>query len=213
MRFVPRVAGSAAILFCTVILGASSAPGQVVQFAQPREIVQPINTQTSTPVPAEQAALQPNAAPDSTETTLANADADEFDSLREAVAAQQPYADLDDEAKCLAIGVYYESKGEPLSGQLAVANVILNRTESGRFPKSVCGVLKQRGQFSFVRGGKLPTPRDCAQWREAVQVALVAQKDLWDNPVPDALFFHANYVKPSWHMSRVASLGNHIFYR
>src|SRR5690606_16465883 len=136
-----------------------------------------------------------------------------YSTLSAAVAAQDMPADADSELHCLAIGVYYESKGEPLAGQLAVAEVILNRAESGRFAKSVCGVLKQPGQFSFVRRGVLPTPPNNAQWRKAMAVAQVAEKDLWDSPVENALFFHARYVSPGWKRARVGTVGNHIFYR
>lgn len=138
---------------------------------------------------------------------------DSYASLSDAVAAQDHPADADSELRCLAVGVYYESKGEPLAGQLAVAEVILNRASSGRFARSVCGVLKQRGQFSFVRGGVLPTPPNNAQWRRAMAVAQVARKDLWDSPVDNALYFHARYVSPGWKRPRVGTVGNHIFYR
>ena len=77
-------------------------------------------------------------------------------SLAEAVEAYAAGDAGDAEQECLARAVYFEAKGEPLRGQLAVAQVILNRTQSGRFPSSVCGVVKQRGQFSFVRGGHFP---------------------------------------------------------
>ena len=59
----------------------------------------------------------------------------------------------------MAGAIYFEAKGEPLSGQLAVAEVILNRAKSGRFPKAICSVVTQRGQFSFVRGGRIPDDR------------------------------------------------------
>ena len=66
------------------------------------------------------------------------------------------------ELECLAVGIYFESKSEPLSGQLAVGEVIANRAESGRFPSTYCGVLFQRSQFSFIRGKSLPSvPRAC----------------------------------------------------
>ena len=136
-----------------------------------------------------------------------------YSTLSDAVAAQDVPEEADSELHCLAVGVYYESKGEPLAGQLAVAEVILNRAASGRFARSVCGVLKQRGQFSFVRGGVLPTPPNNAQWRKAMAVAQVAQKDLWDSPVDNALYFHARYVSPRWKRARVGTVGNHIFYR
>jgi spore germination cell wall hydrolase CwlJ-like protein len=119
------------------------------------------------------------------------------------------------EHECLANAVYFESKGEPLRGQLGVAEVVVNRTRSGRFPRSVCGVVKQRGQFSFVRGGRLPrVPRASAAWRKAVAIAHIALEDLADSPARRALFFHAKRVNPSWLGTRkVAAVGNHIFYR
>jgi N-acetylmuramoyl-L-alanine amidase len=116
---------------------------------------------------------------------------------------------------CLAGAVYFEAKGEPLRGQLSVAEVILNRARSGRFPTTACGVVKQRGQFSFVRGGRLPAiPRASAAWRKAVAVARVALEDRADGAAPKALFFHARSVSPGWRgLTRVAAVGNHVFYR
>jgi spore germination cell wall hydrolase CwlJ-like protein len=121
----------------------------------------------------------------------------------------------DSEHECLANAVYFESKGEPLQGQLGVAEVVLNRARSGRFPSSLCGVVKQRGQFSFVRGGRLPAvARSSPAWKKAVAVARVAMQDLADSPADRALFFHATRVKPGWKgLKRVATVGNHIFYR
>jgi hypothetical protein len=118
------------------------------------------------------------------------------------------------ELECLAGAIYFESKGEPLAGQLAVAEVIINRTKSGRYPTTMCGVVKQRGQFSFVRAGRIPPiPKQSAPWRKAVAIAHIAVKDLADSPAEDALSFHATYVSPRWRMKRVATVGNHIFYR
>ncbi|HEX8213984.1 MAG TPA: cell wall hydrolase [Allosphingosinicella sp.] len=120
----------------------------------------------------------------------------------------------DEELVCLARAVYFESKGEPLEGQLAVAEVIINRSKSGRFPTSLCGVVKQKSQFSFVRGGRIPAAPDNAAWRKAVAIARIAQQDLADSAGSKALFFHARYVRPGWRgLTRVASVGNHIFYR
>ncbi|WP_447727734.1 cell wall hydrolase [Sphingomonas koreensis] len=147
------------------------------------------------------------------QTPVNDGDDADYATLAAAVAAQ-PLAVDDEELNCLAIGVYYESKGEPLEGQLAVAEVILNRAESGRFPRSVCGVLKQRGQFSFVRGGQLPQPPEGVRaWKTALAVAKVARGDMWDSRVSNALYFHARYVSPGWRRARVGSVGNHIFYR
>jgi spore germination cell wall hydrolase CwlJ-like protein len=119
------------------------------------------------------------------------------------------------ELECLAVGVYFESKSEPLVGQLAVGEVIANRANSkGRFPSSYCGVLFQRGQFSFIRGRSLPAvPRASRQWHTAVAIAKIVDQDLKDSAADDALFFHAKRVSPGWRLKRVASIGNHIFYR
>lgn len=120
----------------------------------------------------------------------------------------------DAELECLATAVYFESKSEPLAGQLSVAEVIINRSKSGRFPSTLCGVVKQRSQFSFVRGGRLPAvPRGSAAWRTAVAIALIAQNGLAEGKAPKALFFHARRVSPGWRLTRVAVVGNHIFYR
>ena len=93
-------------------------------------------------------------------------------------------------------------KGEPLAGQLAVAEVIINRVALGRFPSSICGVVRQRGQFSFVRGGRIPQPPQAARnWRTAVAIAQIAMADLADSPAPSALFFHARRVNPGWRLT------------
>jgi N-acetylmuramoyl-L-alanine amidase len=119
------------------------------------------------------------------------------------------------ELDCLATGVYFEAKSEPLAGQLAVGKVIANRTKSGgRFPSSYCGVLFQRGQFSFVHGHSLPSvSHSTKQWQTAVAIAKIVDQNLKESPAGDALFFHAKYVNAAWHAKRVASIGNHIFYR
>jgi N-acetylmuramoyl-L-alanine amidase len=135
------------------------------------------------------------------------------ESLASLVSANALTAVDDSELRCLATAVYFESKGEPLNGQLAVAQVILNRAQSGRFASTLCGVVKQPSQFSFVRRGALPAVRENAQWRDAVGVAQVAMKRLHKGPAADALFFHAKRVSPGWGKRPLASVGNHIFYR
>jgi len=119
------------------------------------------------------------------------------------------------ELECLAVGIYFESKSEPLAGQLAVGHVIANRANSrGRFPSTYCGVLTQRGQFSFVRGGRWPgVSKSSLQWKNAVAVARIVDADLHDSSVGKALFFHARRVSPGWRLTRVGSVGNHVFYR
>jgi N-acetylmuramoyl-L-alanine amidase len=119
------------------------------------------------------------------------------------------------ELDCLATGIYFEAKSEPLAGQLAVGQVIANRADSGgRFPSTYCGVLFQRGQFSFVHGSSLPhVAHSNRQWQTAVAVAKIVDQHLKDSPVGNALFFHARYVSPGWHLKKVASIGNHVFFR
>ena len=75
-------------------------------------------------------------------------------------------------------------------------------------------MLFQRGQFSFVRGHSLPPVSHVnRQWQTAVAIAKITDQGLKESSVGDALFFHARYVAPGWHMKRVASIGNHVFYR
>ena len=132
------------------------------------------------------------------------------------LVAQHASADTSDEQfDCLARAVYFESRGEPLEGQLAVAEVILNRVRSGRFRSTICQVVTQPSQFSFVRGGRIPeVNRDSAAWARSVAIARIAMDDLHDVTGNDSLFFHAAYVHPSWaRRPRIARIGNHIFYR
>jgi spore germination cell wall hydrolase CwlJ-like protein len=120
----------------------------------------------------------------------------------------------DREQLCLATAIYFESKGEPLSGQLAVARVVMNRANSGRFASTLCGVVTQAGQFSFVRGGALPAINpNSGSWRTAVAIAKIAQGDLWESKAEKALYFHARQASPGWRMARVGTIGNHVFYR
>jgi spore germination cell wall hydrolase CwlJ-like protein len=134
--------------------------------------------------------------------------------LDQLVSWQEMPETLDRETECLAASVYFESKGEPLEGQLAVAEVVINRAESGRFPPSICKVVFQKGQFSFVRGNAFPPIQRSSQfWREAVAIAQIALNDEWDSRASKALFFHARRVSPGWNKVRVAQLGNHVFYR
>ena len=135
------------------------------------------------------------------------------ESLAELVAETPRPAALDPELRCLAGAVYFESRGESLVGQLAVAHVVLNRAQSGRFPTSLCGVVHQKSQFSFVRGGQMPAVREGSQWNNAVAIAQIARDGSWKNHAPGALFFHARHVSPGWRKTRIAQIDNHIFYR
>jgi N-acetylmuramoyl-L-alanine amidase len=135
-------------------------------------------------------------------------------SLSELVSFHATTQTPDREAECLAVAVYFESKGEPLLGQLGVAETVINRTRSGRFPSSICGVVLQKSQFSFVRGGGFPAiARSSQNWRTAVAIGHIARNNLWNSQVSNALFFHARRVAPGWNLRQVGTVGNHVFYR
>jgi hypothetical protein len=125
-------------------------------------------------------------------------------------------AALDEQATCLATAVYFESRGESLEGQLAVARVVMNRAVSGRYPPDYCSVVKQPAQFSFVRHGQFPwIDTSSAAWARAQGIARLAVANVVPSVSQDVLWYHANYVAPSWghRLSIVEKIGAHIFYR
>jgi len=136
-------------------------------------------------------------------------------SLSELVNVVAP-GELTEQMRCLASAVYFESRGEPLSGQLAVAQVIINRAEDRRFPASYCGVVFQRAQFSFIKNGRMPRVRTSSPaWNRAKAIARIAHDGMWQSEAADAVYFHANYVRPRWsyRKTRTAQIETHIFYR
>ncbi len=136
------------------------------------------------------------------------------ESLAQLVSEQDMPEALSAEMHCLAGAIYFEARGESLEGQLAVGRVIVNRTKSGRFPGSYCGVVFQPSQFSFVRGRSMPKVRTSSPaWREAIAIAQIADDGSWKSPAKGALFFHATRVSPKWRLTRLAQVDNHIFYR
>lgn len=162
-------------------------------------------------IPDSDIANAPEAAADDATPDAAE---DPAASLQQLVARQASNAPLSREMNCLAGAIYFESKSEPLLGQLAVGRVIVARSRSGRFPNSYCGVVYQPSQFSFVRGGTMPAiPKASQDWKEAVALAQIAHEGSWKSPVEGAMFFHAARVSPGWRLARVGKLGNHVFYR
>lgn len=126
------------------------------------------------------------------------------------------------ELKCLAEAVYFEARGEPETGQRAVAQVVLNRAASGIYPSSICGVVYQNQnrrnacQFSFACDGKPEAKNETAAWRKAQAVAREVAAGEVDTPVlRTATHYHASYVKPAWaaKMTRLSKIGLHVFYR
>lgn len=137
-------------------------------------------------------------------------------SLHALVSATPTEGALSEELHCLAGAVYFEARGEPLAGQLAVAQVVINRSESRQFPASYCGVVHQRSQFSFVKNGRMPNIRQgSSAWQRAKAIARIAHQGMWESEADDSLYFHANYVRPGWSRSKQAraTISTHIFYR
>ena len=136
-------------------------------------------------------------------------------SLAELVATYVAPPALDAEQDCLASAVYFEARGETLEGQLAVAQVVLNRAASGRYPPDVCGVVTQKAQFSFVRRGRIPVAnRKVEAWHRAVAIAQIARERRASTVPSNTLWYHASYVAPGWgqRLTKAAQIGLHIFY-
>ncbi len=134
------------------------------------------------------------------------------------VSASEKIKQLD----CLTRNIYWEAASEPFEGKVAVAQVTMNRLESGRFGDSVCGVIYQKNviyekvicQFSWVCETTHKTrPIHQPLWKES---ELVAKKVLLENfrlpGLKDALFYHADYVSPGWKKPKIDQIGRHIFY-
>ena len=205
-----------ALLICAAMSAGSVAPAQVGPTTEP---LLPAVTSVSPSVIAEellresdQLSAPPLVEPEAEEIAAPEIDTDaDLPTLVAQLRSTEPGSR---ELECLAAGIYFESKGEPLIGQLAVGDVIANRAQSGRFPSTYCGVLFQRGQFSFVRGKSWPKiAKGSRSWKTAVAIARIVDQDLKDSSASNALFFHAKRVRPGWKLKRVASIGNHIFYR
>lgn len=151
-------------------------------------------------------------------TVMLNAAA-QADGLTEVWLLAQPVPQGDGEWQCLTEALYFESRGESLDGQSAVAEVILNRVDSPLYPRTVCGVVKQRGgggcQFSYVCDGRTDRMRET----EAADLAGRIARAMLDNAprvlTEGATHFHTKSVRPSWskRFSRTASIGAHFFYR
>lgn len=108
--------------------------------------------------------------------------------------------------KCLAANIHYEARGESKKGQIAVAHVTLNRTKDKRFPKTVCGVVKQPGQFSWVKDN--PVMKAPKKFQE---LALEVLSGKYKDPTRGALFFHNGSVE-SFKRRELIRIGEHIFY-
>jgi spore germination cell wall hydrolase CwlJ-like protein len=125
------------------------------------------------------------------------------------------------ERRCLSTAIYFEARGEPVRGQVAVAQVILNRVRSPLFPQTICGVVYQGQmhpgcQFSFACDGHTDNPRNDGQWALAQSIAKkIMAGELWLPEIGYSTYYHANYVSPDWagSMNKIDKIGRHIFYK
>jgi hypothetical protein len=126
------------------------------------------------------------------------------------------------EQRCLAEAIYFEARSEPPTGQAAVAQVVLNRVNSGLYPNSVCGVVYQNRnrhlacQFSFACEGRSLRVNEPDAWRQAVRIARdVTQGQTYLADIGGSTHYHANYVRPYWakRLKRMERIGHHIFYK
>lgn len=126
--------------------------------------------------------------------------------------------------RCLALNVYYEARGESRSGQLAVAEVTMNRVTSGYFPATVCGVVYEKrwdrlrgryvGAFSWTELHRRPAPEG-KDWQQAWEVAEQVYFGRHEPKLDGVLHYHAVYIKPSWARGKkpTARIGKHLFYK
>ena len=120
------------------------------------------------------------------------------------------------ERKCLALNIYFESRGESQVGQEFIGWVTLNRVLNTEFPNDICAVVWQDGQFSWTKDGKSDKPAEPAAWATAQAIAdqLLLSYGVDRDPTEGATYFHAGYVSPDWakRFERVVRIDNHIFY-
>ena len=120
----------------------------------------------------------------------------------------------DRDLQCLAKNIYFEAGSEPRAGKVAVAQVTINRVRSGRFADSICSVVYQKNQFSWVREVRRGFKLNDSRWAESLDVALaVLNGDEALASMEHALYFHNTSVRPAWGKPRIGRIGNHIFYR
>jgi hypothetical protein len=134
------------------------------------------------------------------------------------VTAQMRQAQLD----CLARNIYHEAGSEPFEGKVAVAQVTINRTESGQFPSDICKVVYQKNvvyekvmcQFSwYCEGPSALKPMNGPMYTESMEVAKKVLLEGFRLPdLKNALYFHGDYVQPGWNKKPIAKIGHHVFY-
>lgn len=118
------------------------------------------------------------------------------------------------EVECMAKNIYYESRSEPIEGQIAVAQVTLNRVAHSNWPNDICSVVYEPKQFSWTWLEKDQTPNDPIAYKRAAVVARDVMIGNVVDPTHGAVFYHATYVNPDWNQYMEVSkvIGAHIFY-
>jgi len=119
------------------------------------------------------------------------------------------------ERNCLAMNVYHEARGESVIGQIAVAQVVMNRVDHNYFPDTVCDVVYQDHQFSWTQDNISDTTSDTFAWNLAKDIAITVYAREEDDPTSGALFYHADYIDtPHWAKQMETTLREetHIFY-
>ena len=147
-----------------------------------------------------------------------------------AVANKALASDENGDRFCLAQNIYFEAANQPLVGKIAVAQVVLNRSEDRQFPNNICGVVYQakveenwRGnlipilhkcQFSWYCDGKSDEPTDSKTWLEAILIADRILENYYPDITEGALWYHSDTVNPYWseHLNRTVTIDNHLFY-
>jgi spore germination cell wall hydrolase CwlJ-like protein len=127
------------------------------------------------------------------------------------------------ELDCLARNIYFESASEPFEGKVAVAQVTINRTESGQYPSDICKTIYQKNivyekvlcQFSWVCDrAVLAGPVNKTSFKESEEVAKKVLLEGFRLPsLNEAMYFHGDYINPGWKREKIAKIGNHIFYK
>ena len=148
---------------------------------------------------------------------------DKIDRYAQTESSQITTAMRERQLACLAKNIYYEAGNQPFEGKVAVAQVTINRTESGQYPSDICKTIYQKNivyekvlcQFSWVCDrAVLAGPVNKTSFKESEEVAKKVLLEGFRLPsLNEAMYFHGDYINPGWKREKIAKIGNHIFYK
>ena len=148
---------------------------------------------------------------------------DKLDKYESPSSSQITTAMRERQLACLATNIYYEAGNQPFEGKVAVAQVTINRTESGLYPADICKTIYQKNivyekvlcQFSWVCDrAVMARPVNRANFKESEEVAKKVLLEGFRLPsLTDAMYFHGDYINPGWKREKITKIGNHIFYK